>query len=374
MSKPLRILLIGCGGIRKAHLPTFDALPDQFELAGASDPSPHARAGMAEHLETRGGAPVFEDHRQALDALAGTIDGAIILTPHFLHYPQARDCLEAGVPVLVEKPVANNLAEAQALLALSQSTGVPLMAGQTRRFDPKNIWLRHWLREDPSRFGALRTFEMSGWQSIDAWIATKEDPNADFWILDKERAGGGVVVSLLVHALDLLRFLFDEDYVEVSARGRFDPPFKNGAESSCTALLTTASGATGTLHGNYLARKTPYCEAFKFFGENGCIGEHPGSIGSYSGPAYHGSTGGKPADSWNFQFENINPVPDTLAPGVHESSFTNMHLEFAAAIREKREPACSIRQNLNTMAVIEAIYRSMQAGGASVNVMDLLQQ
>ena len=366
--KPINILLIGCGGIAEAHLGALESLPETFRVVGGSDPSAAAREGLESRMGRHGRVRTYADHLTALKDLAGEADAALILTPHFLHYPVALDCLGAGLHLLIEKPATHTLAQAAELASLSHTTGLTVMAGQTRRFDPRYVFLRNWLREDPERFGALRTFEMCGWQNIEAWIASKPDRNADFWILDKKRAGGGVVISLLVHAIDMLRFLFDEDYAEVSARGRHDPPFKNGAESTCSALLTTRGGATGTLHANYLARKTPYCESIKFFGERGCIGDLPGKLGTYWGPAFYGSTDGREPEDWDFQFTGVEPVPKVLPAGCTANAFTNQLLAFAATLREGKPSLSSIDDNLNTIATVEAIYQSMAQGGAWTSI------
>lgn len=367
-SGPLKTLLIGGGGIAAAHLPGFETYPDLLRVVGCSDPCAPACDALAHRMEAFGQVRTFADHRVALRELAGEVEAALILTPHHLHFPAALDCLGAGLHVLIEKPVTNTLAQAEELAVLAEAKGLTAMAGQTRRFDPRYHYLRNWLREDPARFGALRSFEMCGWQNIEAWIATKPDRTDDFWILDKERAGGGVVISLLVHAIDLLRFLFDEDYAEVSARGRFDPPFKNGAESSCCALLTTRGGATGTLHANYLARKTPYSESVKFFGDQGCIGDLPAGPGSYSGPAFHGTTGGKPADGWDFQYSDVLPLPAGLPGNPTHNAFINQLLAFERSVRTGAASGSSIHDNLNTLATIEAIYQSMAQDGARVRV------
>ncbi|MCC5835195.1 MAG: Gfo/Idh/MocA family oxidoreductase [Opitutales bacterium] len=361
-------MVIGCGGIFAAHSAAFEKFPERLQVAALSDASDRAMESAVERLKPSSAIPCYRDHRQALREKAGECDFALVLTPHYLHFEQARDCLNAGLPVLIEKPACAHLQEARALLEMSRARALPVMVGQTRRFEPQYQGLRAWMRSDPSHFGPLRTFEICGFQNIEAWIATKPDRNADFWILDKERAGGGVVTSLMVHLIDLVRYLFDDDFAEVSAVGRLDSPFKNGAESACTALLHMQSGATGTLHGNYLARKTPYSESFKFFGEHGCIGNHTETLGKYFGSNFVGSTHGKAADSWEFQYEGIGKLPESFLPKLDANPFVNQLLEFASAITEQREPESSLQENLNTIAVIEAIYQSLQKGGDRVKV------
>ncbi len=366
MSNPLRILLCGCGGIVNAHLPAFKAYPEKLALAGICDPSASARAGV---LEAYGKVvPEFEAHEPMFAKLASQADAALIVTPHFLHHPQAVAALESGLPCLIEKPITNNLAEARALHALSQEKGLIVMAGQTRRYNPWARYLRDWVGADAVNFGQLSSFSIEAWQNILCWIATKPDKNADFWILDKERAGGGVVVSLGCHTLDLVRYLSGDDYAEVSAQGVFEKPFKNGAESACCATLKMKSGAVGTLHANYLARRVPYSETFKLYGTRGSIVQHSAAWGKYEGEVRYGSTTDDNPPGWEFQYEGLEPVPKVDLPGYRDNLFTNQLLEFHRCVTEGREPLTSVGRNLNTMAVIEAIYTSMNAGGATVKV------
>jgi predicted dehydrogenase len=365
--------MIGCGGITRAHLPAFLRHPDKLQLVAATDPFEPSRAAVVDAVKSLGPVRQFSDVDEGFDKMAGEFDAVLVLTPHHLHFPAAMKAVQAGKPVLVEKPIVNTLQEACQLYEAAEKAGVTVMAGQTRRFMKGSIALKNWVKAKPENFGALRTFEMSAWQSIEAWIANKPDKNADFWITDKKRAGGGVVVSLMVHYLDLIRFLFDTDYQSVVANGRFDPPFRNGAESSCCALLTTTSGASGTLHANYLARKNPYCETFKAIGEYGVLGNHP-AIGDYQGPEFLGSTEGLPIEDWTGQHAGVEPLDlekAGLERTLEDQPFVNQLLEFHAAVTQKREPESSLRINLNTLATIDAIYESLQNDGARVEVKNI---
>lgn len=357
MSKPLKLLLIGCGGITGAHLPTIRQHSDKFQLIAASDPSEAARVQVAESLKARGEIKCFANHREALRAVAAEVDAALVVTPHFLHFPQAMDCLEAGLPVLIEKPICNNLEEVRQLQKRAEEKGLLVVAGQNRRYDTGAQALKQQISKNNTEYGELRSFDIHAWQNIEAWIATKPDKNADFWILDKERAGGGVVVSLLIHFLDMVRYLSGLDYVEARALGRFEPPFKNGAESHCSAILKMSNGATGTIHANYLARQVVReQEGFNLFFDHGYLG-------NAWGPRY-GSTEGKEPDSWDFQYANVKPVES----GKWSGGFEEQLLAFREGVIEGKLPMSHIAENFNTMAVIEAIYESMLKDGQPVIV------
>ena len=369
---PMQFLMIGCGGISHAHLQAFESHPGKLRLVAASDPSEVARKAVAERMKPHGSVWTFADHEEALDSLAGEIDAALVVSPHFLHYPQARACVEVGIPVLVEKPICNNLDETRRLKALAGERAITVMAGQTKRYTPFARHARQWVKRSPENFGTLSTFAIESWQNILCWIATKPDKNADFWILDKKRAGGGVVVSLSCHAIDLVRYISGQDFVQASALGSFEAPFKNGAESACAANLKLAGGGFGTLNASYLAKRIPYSESFKMFGTQGSIVQHADEWGRYDGEIRVGSSDDDPA-GWNDQFAGLDPLPENLAwkMDMDPFPFTNQLLEFRSALLENREPLTGIGDNMNTMAAIEAIYESMNNGGQTVKIADL---
>ncbi|MCB1105062.1 MAG: Gfo/Idh/MocA family oxidoreductase [Cephaloticoccus sp.] len=359
---PLRFLLIGCGGIvNNAQILAFEKHPKRVRLVAACDPSTNARDAIATRLASIGPVVTYADPAEALAQLRDQFDAALVTTPHFLHFRQAAQCIEAGLPVLIEKPACNTLDELRRLIALSQKHKALAVAGQNRRYDLRALWLKNWLKQQPEKFGELRSFDLRGWQNIEAWIATKPDKNTDFWILDKKRAGGGVVISLLVHYLDMIRFLSGHDYIEVSAKGRFDAPFKNGAESSCSALLTLANGAVGTMHANYLSRKS-----FRPNEVFNLIGEH-GYISNEQGWKYATTGGAEPIDQ-EWQFKGTTDVPNDPSLALDDNMFVAQLLAFAEAVCTRTRPMNHLKDNFNTLATIEALYTSMNQHGTPVRV------
>jgi len=144
------------------------------------------------------GIPVFADHRKILESLNGVIDGVLITTPHFLHAPMASDVLKAGLPALVEKPLVCNLEEMRLLQSL-EKPGAFVQAGQMQRFGREENWIKTWLASEA--FGEPRLFNLDICQNIDCYTHGSED----FRILDKARAGGGIVISVAIHILDLAK-------------------------------------------------------------------------------------------------------------------------------------------------------------------------
>ena len=363
---PVRFLLVGAGGITRAHLPAFEMHPNLMRLAAVCDPSAEARGRVAAQMEGTGGVKDFSTLEEALASTRGEVDAALITTPHYLHHPQARACREAGLPVLVEKPVTCTLQELRELQALEGPGRAFVVAGQMQRFGSEEIWLKRWLSS--SAFGEPRLFNLDIYQNIEGYVSDKPDA----WILDKRTAGGGVVISVAVHILDLLRFWFDDDFVEVTARGRFDPPLLNGAESTCVAVLRTRRGMMGTLNSSYTVARTPYSQRTLLFGSNGTLAQHLDPIGGgYAGPYFVSTSGGRPSPQWDMMYSGFESVrsrmeadPDASSP---ESPFVRQLLAFVEAVRRGSPAENSLARNFNTIALIDALGRSL-ASGATVSV------
>lgn len=364
MNSPFRYALVGAGGAaRRLHLPVFKNRADRLSLVAACDPVAAARESLAAEVP---GLQVFATPREMIRG--AKFDAAIVTLPHHLHFPIARDFVEAGIPAIVEKPVVCSLDELRQLRDLAERKKVPVAAGQNRRFNRDATWIRDWVRADPKNFGALRTFDLQAWQNVFAY--TRGEQNLSHWILDKTTAGGGVVISLAIHQLDFLRHVFGIDYTEVVAAGRFDFPFRNGAESCAAAWLRTSSGGAGTLHAQYTAPRVPYCESLKAYGEHGALVqqvEQPFS-GEYEGVYHYATTRETATNDWPDQFKGFNRVDPALVTRLHEHSFTNQAVDFAECVATGRPPLNSLRENFNTLATIFALYDSIAAGGRPVAV------
>jgi len=358
MSDPLRIAFIGAGGIVTAHRVALDDHPETLQLLGVADP--HLPA--AEAFATAYGAKAFTCPEEMLNALP-EVEGVVITSPHFLHYPQVRMVLERGKCALVEKPAVCTLEELRTLQSLEKQSGGFVQAGQMQRFGDEENWLRSWLNSPA--FGDPRLFNLDIYQNIKGYVTGKSAP----WILDKSLAGGGVVISVAIHSLDLLRYWFDDDFVEVTAKGRFDAPMTNGAESTCAALLKTRQGMLGTLNCSYTVARTPYSQRSLIFGTHGTLAQHLDPVGGgYAGPYYISTDGGKPSPEWNMMYSGFEMVAKVRAAeaanggGKPANAFVAQLLHFAENVRRRIPGENSLARNLNTIALIDAIAKSMESG------------
>lgn len=360
-AEPTRIGIVGTGAIASKHVAAIAALGGEVELTAICDPNP---AALERAAETAPSAKQFGSLEELLEA--GVIDAGIVATPHFLHFDQANAFARAGVPVLVEKPLVIKLEELRTLRETARASGSLVVAGQMHRFNPTNILARRWLDQNPERFGTLEAFQMHCWQDITEYAAQL---GSSHWLLDGRLAGGGIVVSVAVHQLDVIRYLTGVDYATVTARGAFSPPFHDGAESSASVLVTMTNGATGTIFASYNAPRAFASESFSLFGTAGGISRQGGALGEYLGPLRWASAHDV-EDTLNFS--TIVDDPDhpeaKLATGLLIDPFANQLAHFTWAVRGEVEPQNSLAENFNTIACVDAINRSLASGGDIVEV------
>lgn len=351
---PKKVLFIGCSGIANAHAEGIEQMPEAVQVVMTCD----TNREVAESFARRFGADqVFEDYREAISDARGQVDGIMATLPHSLHFEVAKAALEAGLPILIEKPVVCTLAEIRELQALERE-GVFVQAAQMMRFGEEEHWLKQWLTES-GEFGDPRLFNLDIYQNIEGYLSGR----TGHWLLDKKTAGGGIVISAAIHILDLLRFWFDQDFVEIFAQGRFDEPFKNGAESTVAASIRLSGGMIGTLNCSYSVARTPYSQRSLIFGTNGTLCQHMDKLGGgYMGPFFVTSDGGKPSPEWGMMYEGWEAVAKRRGKENQFSPFAHQAAAFAQGIESGKAIENSLQRNFNTIAVIEALAKSLESG------------
>jgi UDP-N-acetyl-2-amino-2-deoxyglucuronate dehydrogenase len=216
-----RAAVIGRGDVSVVHPAAIRKLPG-IELAGVCDTDPD-RAGDG-----------YTDHRELIDAVRP--DVVHICTPHDQHVPIAIDCLDRGVHVLIEKPVAHTVDEADRLIAAAKEhpelkIGVCLQ----NRY---NLAARAaYDRLGSGELGAVR-----GGSATVLWHREPDYYRARPWRGDRARSGGGVVINQAIHTLDLLEWLLGDI---VGLRGHAGRYGLDGidVEDTAHALLHHAGGA-----------------------------------------------------------------------------------------------------------------------------------
>jgi UDP-N-acetylglucosamine 3-dehydrogenase len=199
----LNVALVGCGNIGSSgHAPAYTLLPD-LRLAAVCDLLPK----RAQALAHKTGAQAYNDYRSILDR--PDIHMVDLCVPTFDHARLTIEALQAGKHVLVEKPIAATLQEADAMIAATQESGRSLMVAHVRRFD--------------HRYREIKAAIDNGDVGLPVYIRRAErqrlpfPPEAWFW---QPELGGGVILDIGVHIADLLCWYYNAKPESVYAIGR----------------------------------------------------------------------------------------------------------------------------------------------------------
>lgn len=350
MLKPLKVGLIGAGGIAGGHRDVFLAHSDQARLVAICDINEDAARKLAQTTD----AHVFVD----ADAMLKTadIDAVDICTIHDQHAPLAIAAAEAGKHILLEKPMACSMQECQDIVRAAENAGVTLMIAQHQRYMPSYAAVRRLIRE--GELGAIRAIRFDSMQNLPASLPVGH------WYYDGKRAGGGVVISLAVHRIDLARYFVGEVKRVHAICRTINPQFVNGAEDFAVATFEFQNGAIGEMFATLAGVKMPWAEQFMIFGDDGMVHAVPPD-GSYNGPALIASRkrGNAPND-WQNHYGGFLPVEPDRTEFPTDDGYANEILHFAECCRTGREPISSGRDNLETMKIVFAIYESARLNHA----------
>ena len=336
---PVRFGIIGCGG---AAVPVAEALAASSvaELAAVYDKLP----ALAEDLATRLGAGV---HHSLESLLADTSLAAVyIAVPHNQLAPLATRALEAGKHVLVEKPMATTLADADALVALADARGLALGVFYELRHAAANVRARAMLQG-----GAIgRVIGVHCQTLIDKpkiyWQVGTAGRTRSAWRASLAQAGGGVVLMNTSHGLDTIRWLTGLEVVRVA--GEIGTLAAEGVEveDTASASLRFDNGAIGSLFvGAHLAGASED-ERITLFGTEGQL-RLPHLYGSNPLKVFlRREWGGLAPNEWHV-------LPDERGP-IYNRAVD----DFAQAVRDGRPATTSGRDARQVLAIILALYEA----------------
>jgi predicted dehydrogenase len=241
----LRVAVVGCGGIGSVHLERWRKI-ETAELVAACD----AEAERAQAT----GLPAFIDHERMLEeARPEVVD---ICTPPAFHAPVALAAIERGLPVLCEKPLARNPAEAHAIVEAARARGVPLMTAFCHRFHEPIMRVRSLI--DEGSLGRVVMFRNR--------FGAKFPNIAERWFSNAEVAGGGVLMDTAIHSIDLFRHLIGEVRNSSGCTTNYIRGLES-VEDSAVLLMESASGALGVIEASW---DTPWsANVVEVYGERG---------------------------------------------------------------------------------------------------------
>lgn len=253
MSKKLRVAIIGCGGIANGkHLPSLKKL-EQVEMVAFCD----IEIKKAEKAAIEYGTPeaaVYKNYKQLLED--ESIDVVHVLTPNISHAEISIASMEAGKHVMCEKPMAKTSEEAKLMVETAERTGKKLTIGYNNRFRPDSQYLHNVCKQGDlgevyyARAHAIRRRAVPTWGVF----------------LDEEKQGGGPLIDIGTHALDLTLWMMDnykpksvmgttyhklgQKKDAANAWGSWDPE-KFTVEDSAFGFITMENGATIVLESSW---------------------------------------------------------------------------------------------------------------------------
>ncbi|WP_449255455.1 Gfo/Idh/MocA family protein [Bosea sp. (in: a-proteobacteria)] len=336
---PVKLAVVGAGLIGRRHAEHVAREPGAA-LCAIVDPSEVGR-DLAERLGARW-------HRGFSDLLAaGRPEGVIVATPNQLHVAHGLEAIEAGIPVIVEKPLADDLAGAARLVAAAERAGVPLLTGHHRRYNPMIVKAKEIV--DSGRLG--RVLALHG----QFWLMKPDDYFEAAW---RREEGAGPILLNLIHDVDLFRYLCGE-VVSVQALGG-NAVRGHAAEETAAILLRFASGAiaTVTVSDTIVA---PWSWELTT-GENPAYPQQDQSCYQIGGT--HGSLTIPQLEIWSNRDRRSwwEPLLRERVPFVPEDPLARQIRHFCDVIRHGAAPIASGREGLATLAVIDAVRRAVRSG------------
>ena len=351
MKNKIKIAVIGCGGIsRVAHMPHYMKLKDDFEVVAVCD----IIEERAENFSKEFGVPAYyTDYKEVLN-IEG-LEAVDICTPNYLHSIIAVDALNKGLHVLCEKPDAVSVEEATKMKNAAEANGKLLMVIRNNRFISHMNYLKKYV--DDGNCGKIYAARC-GWQR------RRGVPGKGGWFTTKAQSGGGPLIDLGVHMIDVTMWLmgnpkpvsvsgctyceFAKSKVSDSANAAFGDRKDGGAfdvEDLAMGFIRFDNGACMQIEFSWASNIQ---QEDKFFEVRG----------TKAGASYH--TTDNQLKIFTEQYgRTMDLFPNLPNNGNgHHDNIRN----FADAIRGDAAPLYTPEQGLNMIKILEAIYESAKTG------------
>ena len=336
---------IGLGGLGQRELDIYAEMDDVTIVAGA-DPAD----GPREAFEETHDVPTYDDYEALLEAHDNELDAVSIVTPHTLHYDQARDALNRDLDVFVEKPMVTAVADAVSLVELVEERDRTLQVGYQRHFHPAYRQVKELVDS-----GAIGDIHMVNCFLGQHWI----DLFQDSWRAAPELSGGGQLYDSGSHLLDTL--LWTTGTTPQSVASAIDRRDHDADVNSALAATLDRDGSTVTASIGVTADGTSTSgteEGLFIWGTDGRIAFENGRLTTY------GKGEGEEDTSTRI---SLDAEPDfrTLA--------TSKLRNFVDAVAGEATPAVPAEFGLQVTAFTEAAYRAYERG-ERVSIPDLIEE
>ena len=340
----MRYALIGCGRIATNHMKA--AVNNQLEISAVCDVVPeHMEVLLAKHeLQNDMSILRYTDYRSMIQEVKP--DLVSIATESGIHAEIALFCIDHGVHLIIEKPMAMSISDANEIIRHSEEKHVKVSACHQNRFNIAVQEMRHAL--EAGRFGRLshgsihvRWNRNQGYYDQAPWRGT--------WAQD-----GGALMNQCIHGIDLLRWTFGGEIEEVYGQTRQQFHDYLEAEDVGMAVVKFKNGAIATIEGTTNVYPKNLEETLYIFGEKGTV--------------KIGGTSTNNIDVWDFADES---EADTKNKGLQEETsnvygngHTSLFADMIDAIENDRKPYVDAYAGRDALELVLAIYKSQKEGHA----------
>ena len=339
----MKYALIGCGRISTNHIKA--AINNKLEIVAVCDIVPeHMEGLLTKHgLEREESIKHYIDYKQMLEENPD-IQLISIATESGIHAEIALYCIEKGIHVIIEKPMAMSLEDADKIIALAKEKNVKVSACHQNRF---NIAVQEMRRAiEDGRFGKLSHGSIHvRWNRNQDYYT--QAPWRGTWAQD-----GGALMNQCIHGIDLLRWTFGNEVEEVYGQTRQQFHDYLEAEDIGMAVVKFKNGAIATIEGTTNVYPQNLEETLYVFGERGTV-----------------KIGGKSTnniDVWDFADETEddqkNKGLEEQTSNVYGNGHTSLFADVMDAIENDRAPYVDAQAGRNALEMILAIYKSQKTG------------
>jgi len=339
----MKYALIGCGRISTNHIKAV--VNNGLELVAVCDiVSENMETLLAKHgLEKDATIARYTDYRKMIEEHS-ELQLISIATESGIHAEIALFCIDKGINVIIEKPIAMSLEDADRIIALADERNVKVSACHQNRFNIAVQKMRRALEE--GRFGKLSHGSIHvRWNRNKDYY--EQAPWRGTWAQD-----GGCLMNQCIHGIDLLRWTFGDEVEEVYGQTRQQFHHYLEAEDIGMAVVKFKNGAICTIEGTTNVYPKNLEETLYVFGEKGTV-----------------KIGGKSTnniDVWDFADETeadiANKGLEEATSNVYGNGHTSLFADMIDAIKSDRKPYVDAVAGRNALEVILAIYKSQKTG------------
>ena len=337
----LQIGIIGLGKMGRLHLSNCRFIEDVNVVAGA-DPSDRARARTRNQNSS---VKLFKTYEEMLDQVA--LDGVVIALPNFLHHQAVQAASEKHVHIFIEKPLGRSIMECCDIIRLADKNGVTLMVDHNYRFLPCVEKLHKRYAEGTLGDIEIATFEfvMNG-----PFTATFEPFAVPEWWFDPKKVGGGVLLDLGYHILDLFLWFFGRAKVEYVNFGyRYHLPYE---DSAMLFLQSQESSAKGVINTGWFSKMIfpDFDFHINLHGTHGFLSTDHLMPGNFY---IHAVKEGLKNFARRITGRKIHPLTYTY----YYTSYLKSLNAFVEGLKRGTDPIVPAKEGLETLKVIEEAYQ-----------------